>query len=452
MATVLPVERRPGTAHTITVEVLACIPAARDAVTLLLALPGTQRAPAPYRPGQFITLAFSAGQRVVYRSYSLCGEGRADTPWEITVKRHDSGLISTYLCRGVRPGALLRTSLPRGSFTLPATIRPDTPLIFVAGGSGITPIYGMLRALARMDPARRPRVWLHYTYHSAEDAIYGCELAALDPQRLWLAQRQYVAMRGDRLRPEHVLAEVGVAGRGAEWYICGPAGLRTALETEARRQGVPAERIHVETFASPRSQAASAAPAGSSLARVHLAESGGVLAARPGETLLETLERHGYHPEFSCRAGACGTCRLRLLAGQVRNGAGGGLSAAERAAGYVLSCVAEPVGDVTVAETVIPHAAARSAQTTTGQRASRATTRRALRLGLGVAAASLFMTTWGLTSHTPATSSQTATGGTGGRATISSGDDGESTSGANGSSFFQAPSHQTVPNTSTGVS
>lgn len=37
-----------------------------------------------------------------------------------------------------------------------------------------------------------------------------------------------------------------------------------------------------------------------------------------GETLLETLERHGLAPEYQCRSGYCGACRTRLLAGTVR--------------------------------------------------------------------------------------------------------------------------------------
>ena len=70
---------------------------------------------------------------------------------------------------------------------------------------------------------------------------------------------------------------------------------------------------------------------------MRVADTGDVLAARPRESILETLERNGYAPNFECRAGACGTCKLRLVAGQVRNGDGSGLTRAERAAGYGLS-------------------------------------------------------------------------------------------------------------------
>jgi ferredoxin-NADP reductase len=468
MAAVMPLEQRsPVAARKTTVQVLECVPAARDAVTLLLALPTKRCAPAPYLPGQFITLAFPTAQRTVYRSYSLCGDGRADAPWEITVKRQDHGLISTYLCHRVRPGMLVRTSLPQGSFTLPAVVRPEAPLVFIAGGSGITPIMGMLRALSRLAPTQRPRVWLHYAYHGPEDAIYGRELAALDPQRTWFTLRQYVSTHGERLRAEQASACLVAEAPSAEWYVCGPDGLKRSLAAEARRLGVPAAHFHAEVFASPHPHPVAAAPTATGRARIRLAGSGAVLDTQSGETVLEALERHGYGPEFSCRAGACGTCRLRLLAGQVRNGVGSGLSPAERTAGYVLSCVAQPVGDVTLAFAGIPVATApragkpatitATAQATQGRHTDRAAAKRSLRLSLTAAAASLFLAAWGVTSHTTAaqspstttsnstTGSTTSSGSASSSATNSSGN-------SNGSSSIGTQTGQNATNTTTGVS
>jgi ring-1,2-phenylacetyl-CoA epoxidase subunit PaaE len=402
---------------------------------------------------------------MVYRSYSLCGDGRADAPWEITVKRHEDGLISTYLCQSVAPGALLRSSLPQGSFTLPAELRPGMPIVLVAGGSGITPIMGILRALARLAPARRARVWLHYAYHSPSDAIYSRELAAIDPQGQWLTQRHYVSTHGARLHADQVVAGLGAEAQRVEWYICGPDGLKRALETETRRQGVSATQVHSEVFASPSSQAALPALTGSSRSRLRLAESGAVLATQTGETLLETLERHGYDPVFSCRAGACGTCRLRLLAGRVRNGDGAGLSPAARAEGYVLSCVAEPVGDVTLSCSpdliAAPRGAANASRvggkSAAGLRTRRATARRSLRLGLAAAAVSVFVTTWGLTSHTASTQahssttpSNSTTSGAGGSSSGNSSSNNSTSS--SGSSSIQTQPSQSLPSTSTGAS
>ena len=127
-----------------------------------------------------------------------------------------------------------------------------------------------------------------------------------------------------------------------------------------------------------------------------------VLEARPGETLLEALERNGYHPQFSCRIGSCGTCKLRRVSGQVREVAEidpSVLTPSERAQGYVLSCVSQPVGEMTLAS-ILPAAATfdGAAQLSPARRA----TRTVMRWSLAGAAIAVFSGAWGLTSYTPA--------------------------------------------------
>src|SRR5215831_16996635 len=91
------------------VQVIGRAQAANDAVTFWLAAPGTTRSPMPYLPGQYITLAFTpspqAGQHLptLYRSYSLCGDGVPQQPWEIAVKRQRAGLVSTFLYDHILP-------------------------------------------------------------------------------------------------------------------------------------------------------------------------------------------------------------------------------------------------------------------------------------------------------------------------------------------------------------
>lgn len=463
----------PSNARTLDVEVLEVRAAAHDAATFVLAVPGTRAAPAAYRSGQFITLSLpSTSGAILRRSYSLCGDGRADRPWEITVKRVPGGAVSSFLLDRVRPGMRLRASRPQGAFTLPSAPRPATPLVFVAAGSGITPIYGMLRALARLDPASRPRVWLHYAYHSPADAIFGCELAALDPAGSWLAQRHYVSTVGTRLRRGDLTAALGSAAGAAEWYICGPASLQRDVEAELQRASVSAARVHREVFASPHISAAVsiATASGHAVARLRLADSGATLDVQPGETLLESLERYGYRPDFSCRAGACGTCRLRLLAGQVCQppGSADALTPAERAEGYVLTCVGEPAGDVTLASAGAQVAAPRplraGASRDVGARrlTDRHRLRRGLRTGLAAAAFGLFVGAWQLTNHTPVaatssvssttTSSSSASGSSSSSSSSSSGSS-SSSSGSNGSSSVSTqPSTSSSSSSSTGVS
>lgn len=447
----------------LTVQVVRREMAARDVVALWLAQPGTQRAPASYRPGQFITLALPSASDTLYRSYSLCGYGRPDAPWEITVKRQHAGAVSTFLYEHATPGMLLYAREPRGAFTLPERITPDLSLVFVAAGSGIAPIYGMLRALAHLPEGQRPHATLHYASNSPADVIYGRELATLDPQGRWLRQWHYLTSQGQRLTPDLALARMGAAGATSQWYICGSEGLKRSMQGALTHHGVPTAQVHVEVFGNQEERvatysrplrqderSAAAETGGAPMARLQLANSGAVLDVRAGETLLAALERQGYRPDASCRVGSCGACRIRLLSGRVTTDAeeADGLTAEERAAGYVLTCVARPLGDVTLAtggRAARGAAVARSAGADEGARSGGAG-KIALRVGMVAASLALFAGAWRLTNSSPLAD---AGGQSVSPSQIPQGNQHEPTTGTSGITATPVP---IVPNATTGVS
>ncbi len=372
---------------------------ARDAVSLFLAVPRTLRPPAGYVPGQFVTLAIPTPTETLYRSYSLCGAGLSSEPWEITVKRVHRGRISNYLCDSVPVGSILYVSMPRGVFTLPQPLRRDVPIIFVAAGSGITPIRGMLRALSLMPPTHRPQVQLHYAAASPEEIIYRDELAAMDPQRAWLHQWVYLSSQGQKLTPDVVASYAGPILRRAHWYICGPDALRSDMGAMLAHKGVHPAQVHVEVFATQRQAPGGlfslAMPGHGPAVQMTIQETQAALDVRGGETVLAALERHGYQPDFSCRSGTCGACKLRLLAGRVEQSGAVALTPAEKSAGFILSCVAHPRSDITLLSggrppsrrfLVLP----------------RAVPRTLVRAGSTLAVAALLLGTWQLTNHRPA--------------------------------------------------
>jgi ferredoxin-NADP reductase len=429
--------------------------AAPGAVTLALARPGTLQAPAPYLPGQFITLALPTPRGTITRSYSLCSEGRADRPWEITVKKAPGGVGSNYLHDTVREGTLLYASQPRGLFTLPARVDAAMQVIFVAVGSGITPIMGMLRALAQMPAAQRPQVQLHYASRQPNQTIFLNELEALDPQQTWLRRRYYFSSQGVRLSPQVALASAGGQPWRFHWYICGPETLKHDLLWTLTNARVPAEQLHSEVFTSPLSLARASGPIlrrvdGAVTARVRVAETGAALSLRADETLLEGLERHGYQPDYSCRAGACGTCKLRVLAGQV-SPTGNALTPAERRAGYVLSCVAHPLGDVTIASGGQPPAPGRAGLPAAGGRAHRQALVRRMRVLTAVGALGLMLGVWNLTTNQQSSAQTTAPSNSAasGSDDASSGSSRGNSSGDNASSGSSQSSSQNFPPPST---
>lgn len=75
--------------------------------------------------------------------------------------------------------------------------------------------------------------------------------------------------------------------------------------------------------------------------------SGRTVECLPGDTVLTALERAGYALPNNCRAGACGECKVKVLAGAFDQGTvlDMALTPQERAQGYGLMCMAKPLDD-----------------------------------------------------------------------------------------------------------
>ncbi len=392
-----------GASRPLAVQVIRHEVIAPDVVTLSLAQPGTRQAPGPYLPGQFITLVIPGNNGNIYRSYSLCGNGNPRDPWEITLKRFPDGVVSNYLYESVNVGMILHALPPRGAFILPASLRPEQTFVFVAVGSGITPIRGLLRAIAALPPGSRPQAQLHYASRSAQETIYRDEILKLD----WLRQKHYLRTEGPRVTPYQIFGNAYPLSRDAQWYICGPEEFNLQLRQALVSAGTPENLIHFEIFADQSRQHLAAAASRAVVGQIAIKETGTTVDAREQETLLEALERHDYQPEFGCRRGTCGTCQLHVLQGQVRNPGNKFLTAAELRSGIVLGCIAQPQGDVTLESGGIPP---RGTPIITRNVTKRPTRRK---YGLRLVAAALIgvmaLGLWQLTDHKVTASSSSST-------------------------------------------
>lgn len=406
-------------AHMLPVEVIRREVIAPDVVSVFIVLPGTEQAPAPYLPGQFVTLALPTPRETLYRSYSLCGDGDASHPWELTIKRVEMGAVSSYFYASVHEGTLLYASLPRGTFTLPVDLGPESLLVMVAMGSGITPIMGMLRALDQLSPHERPLVQLHYASKSPRDIIFGDELERMDPEQTWLQQYHYLSSQRRRMTVDAILSRTQRLGNPAKahWYMCGADALKRELQSELAELRVASAHVHSEVFATQAGSQQGPAyrvaqrPGAGEPAAIHIVETDDTLDVQPNETLLGALERQGYRPNFSCRVGACGACRLRILEGEV-DAVGEALTPGERADGYVLSCIAHPIGDVVLLSGGQPPtgvARVTAVRAASGMRspAAVALTRLASVAGIGA----MLLGAWNLTDHRPSAWSATVPSG-----------------------------------------
>ena len=96
----------------------------------------------------------------------------------------------------------------------------------------------------------------------------------------------------------------------------------------------------------PRRGGIASAPPPQTESVVEFVRSGKTCTVRGGQTLLEAAEEHGIGIPFSCRQGQCGTCKTKLLAGNVLMAAEEGLDLGARVQGFVLTCVGHADGAV----------------------------------------------------------------------------------------------------------
>jgi ferredoxin-NADP reductase len=297
-------------------------------VTLTLEPNAVFTAAGPLRAGQHVVLTVEVDGRRQTRCYSPTN-AEGDTFIELTIGVHEGGLVSNYLHRNAQPGMVVGLTPGGGEFVLPAEL--PRRILFVSGGSGITPVMSMLRTLT--DERYDGEVaFVHYA-RSADEACYADELGAMTGVRV---MRGYTRTGGGELMGKFDADHLAAAMPDADAvFVCGP----TALVDAVREQCPEAQS---ESFVPPVFEV----PAEASGGLVSFADSG-VEVTDDGRSLLEQAEAAGLRPENGCRMGICHTCTRRKTTGAVKNLITGAVSTADEE--DVQICITAPVGDVQLA-------------------------------------------------------------------------------------------------------
>jgi ferredoxin-NADP reductase len=313
-----------------------------------------------FHAGQFITVQIQLDGRPITRCYSISSGPEARGYLEISVKRQ--GTVSSMLHSTVRPGSTLSVRPPAGTFVYPKG--DDRPLVLVSGGVGCTPMISMLRHAVACEPSRTV-VYL-FSAKTEKDIAFRQELGLIarrHPQvRIVIALTQaaggpqYYAGRID----EKLVRQVVPDPLQCLFYVCGPQAMIQGTKSLLASLAVPAGQVRSEAFEAavagaravpsdpepetPVPVASIAGPARGGALRVQLKVSGKTIALASGQTLLEAAEAANVEIPNVCRAGTCGTCKTRLVSGDVECMADA-MEDSDRDDGYVFPCVAWAKGD-----------------------------------------------------------------------------------------------------------
>lgn len=296
----------------------------------------------PVLAGQCVTLHTEIDGQTLCRAYTLSSCPQ-DPCWQVTIK--DVGRVSHHLHQHLQVGDEIRAEGPFGDFNLTA-LPCERPLLLSAG-SGITPMWAMLRD----ELARRLDADIRFIHsaRSPEDAIFARDLAALAEAHpgvrhaLVLEQAPETHPWVGRLSPD-MLRELAPDLLSRHVYLCGPAPYMAAVCAMLAELGLPAAQLHQESFGLPE---AAPAPISGDHFWLTLKKSGKKVKILPGQTLLAALEGAGETMMAACRAGVCGSCRCTTQ-GDIERQSVMTLSPQDLESGVALACSCTARGDVSL--------------------------------------------------------------------------------------------------------
>src|SRR5258708_7156334 len=271
-------------------------------------------------PGQFLTFSFLFDGKKVTRSYSICSSPARSGYVEITPKRVSQGCASVFLNDRASVGMTVEASGPFGHFCFDES--KHRSVVLIAAGSGITPMMAMLRYMD--DLCLETTATLLYCVRTRSDIIFDRELEQL---RSRLKNFQYHVLlskpdagwSGPRGHVSREFIEDKVKDlTSPDFFLCGPPQFMDASRTILTGLGVKPERIRQESFGSTVPKGLPQGPVAPASAIVEFVRSGKTCVVRGGQTVLEAAEEQGVPIPASCRQGQWGTCKTKLLEGDVR--------------------------------------------------------------------------------------------------------------------------------------
>jgi ring-1,2-phenylacetyl-CoA epoxidase subunit PaaE len=325
-----------------------------DAVAVTFAVPAELTTTFAFRAGQYLTLRQDVDGVEERRSYSICAAPTA--PPRIGVRRVEGGLFSSRLVDSLRPGDLLEVLPPQGRFT-PEPSEYGRRHAFVAAGSGITPVLSIVTTLLESD--KDSQVTLLYGNRRTDTVMFGDELADLKDRYIDRFQIVHVLSReprdvelfSGRLDAERLttLLDTVVPTPDVDhWWLCGPFGMLTDADRALAAHGVPRERVHRELFyvdePPPELKRAEESTVEGLAAEVTVLLDGRetTLQLPADMPILDAAQRVRADLPFACKGGVCGTCRAKVVTGEVEMRRNYALEQAELDAGFVLTCQALP--------------------------------------------------------------------------------------------------------------
>jgi len=325
----------------------------KEAVTLSFKIPDELLPVFKFESGQHLCFRFVLNKVEELRMYSLHNSPYEKALYQVSVKTQKDGSISKHIADNLNAGDILEVSNPQGDFTLSIDAKAAKTYYFFAAGSGITPIYSMLKSILLAEP--NSKVLLLYGNRSLPEILFHQELMewqAKYPDRLRITQTLSKRFLDFSLAPwdgkrgrisedmvEAFLQENPSTTENSEYYICGPGGMNQMVLDTLIDMGISSKFIHFEYFSTEGVEYEEGLiTVKNALVDATIRNENYQLRLEEDETILEGLKRIGAPAPFFCQGGICGTCKAHLIEGEVKMKTTMALSAEEVKSNVILAC------------------------------------------------------------------------------------------------------------------
>lgn len=277
-------------------------------------LQGVDKLTPYFKAGQYIDIYLEIDGKKYTRPYSLSSSPNMalKNVYNITVKKVNNGIVTSYLFNELKEGDVIEASSPQGFLTY-SSIRDEKNVIGIAGGSGITPFYSMAQAI--LEGSEDFNLIIFYGIKKDEDIIFHEQFDDIvcKTNRIKVI---YVLSEEKNTQYENGFITVDLIKKyittQASIFISGPSKMCEYLDKELAKFNYPKKFYRSEQVYLPK---------GLSTKKYQLKIISGdneqITTIIENETILKAIEKSGLFLPSSCQNGTCGFCRSKLVKGKV---------------------------------------------------------------------------------------------------------------------------------------
>ncbi|MBU2713325.1 hybrid-cluster NAD(P)-dependent oxidoreductase [Zooshikella harenae] len=301
-----------------------------------------------FKAGQYITLHHEINGESVSRCYTISSAPDQTNRFAITVERTGDGLFSNWLHEYCQSGTLIKSSRPEGLFHSDAT--ESQKVLLLAAGSGITPMLSMIRYWYQQKSDKD--IILIYTVKTEADLVSADELKVIAKHypslqlifTLTQSDMSWPGFKG-RISQSKVQQMVPDVNQRAV-YICGGESFMADMHEAC--SALIVKEIYEEHFQLAIKEKPAVEHEQRSITLLFDSWDTFVEDGNSQDTLLEQSEMAGLDLDYSCRAGVCGICKVRVVSGSYDHVADYALTEDEKENGIALACSCIPQSDIVI--------------------------------------------------------------------------------------------------------